>query len=84
MCGAIPESDASPSGVPAEMPSTSEAEWKPRWLIDLGNGDRLGVTVDDGCFVVLYSHDATWRPGTRIPKEAAAQIAKLVNAGTLD
>lgn len=59
------------------------AAWQPRWKVDLGDGDTIGIAIDDGCFVVLYPHGDAWRPGTHIPKEAADQIAKLAKSGAL-
>ncbi len=55
--------------------------WQPRWRVDVGHGCEVGVTVDDGCFVVLYPDEmGQWRPGTHIPV-AAACLMKMVNAG---
>jgi hypothetical protein len=61
-----------------------QSTWKPEWMIEMGDSDALGLAIDDGCFVVLYRHGSTWRPGTHIPKEAAERIAKLITAGALN
>ena len=31
-------------------------DWHPDWTVNVGHGDTLGITVDNGCFVVLYPH----------------------------
>ena len=67
-----------------DEPLTRYSAWRPRWTVQVGNGDELGIATDDGCFVVLYPHRNEWRPGTHIPKEVAAQIARLLNDGQLD
>ena len=66
-----------------DKPTVRHSAWKPRWSVDLGDGDTLGIAIDDGCFVVLYLHADGWRPGTHIPKEAAKRIAELCESGAL-
>ena len=52
--------------------------WQPEYIIDLGMGCKIGVTVDDGCFVVLYPTGVDqWQPGTHIPKEVAKFIGQM-------
>jgi hypothetical protein len=71
--------DANESSNPIAAPS-----WQPRWTVDIGHGDRLGLTTDDGCLVVLYpKKDGSWRPGTHIPKPVAERIAQLVGSGVI-
>jgi len=53
-------------------------DWHPDWTVNVGHGDILGITVDNGCFVVLYPHEGRWRPGTHIPRAAAERIALLL------
>ncbi len=50
-------------------------------MVDMGDGDKLGIDIDDGCLVVLYPHCDEWRPGTHIPKLVARRIAELVQTG---
>jgi hypothetical protein len=50
-------------------------------MVDVGDGTSLGITIDDGCLVVLYPHGDQWRPGTHIPKQVARRIAELVQGG---
>lgn len=58
--------------------------WKPKWVVKDGD-DKLGITIDDGCFVVLYqTEEGRWRPGTHIPKPVAESITKLVAQGVID
>lgn len=82
MANPMPEIAVVDLDAPASEPLTRYAAWRPRWLVEMGDGDQLGVAVDDGCFVVLYPHAGEWRPGTHIPKRVAARIAELVAAGT--
>jgi hypothetical protein len=49
--------------------------------LNVGHGDTLGITIVNGCFVVLYPHDGNWRPGTHIPRAAAERIALLLLNG---
>jgi hypothetical protein len=61
------------------------ARWLPRWLVDVGHGCELGITTDDGCFVVLYPHeDNAWQPGRHIPKPVAERMAQLAASGVFD
>jgi len=54
--------------------------WHPTWLVDAGHGCAVGITMDDGCYVVLAQCEAgNWRPASHIPKQAAKLIGKLVN-----
>lgn len=57
--------------------------WEPRWIVDIGQGSECGLTIDDGCFVVLYRHQGNWRPGNHIPKQVAAKIAELADCPDL-
>lgn len=77
------ESNANTVLVSDEQPGVRHAIWKPRWTVEIGDGDTLGLAIDDGCFVVLYPHDGAWRPGTHIPKEVAHRIATLTASGVL-
>ena len=52
--------------------------WQPRWTVDVGHGCEVGVTTDDGCFLVLYPTKAgRWRPGAHIPTAAARLMGAL-------
>jgi len=52
--------------------------WQPRWRVDVGHGCEVGITIDDGCFVVLYQNESEqWRPGSHIPLAAARLIGTL-------
>ncbi|MDE2462125.1 MAG: hypothetical protein KGO02_00205 [Alphaproteobacteria bacterium] len=55
------------------------SDWRPKWLIEIDGDTSLGLTIDDGCFIVLYPKgDDTWRPGTHIPKRVAESIAQHI------
>lgn len=52
--------------------------WRPQWFVDVGDHCRLGIAVDDGCFIVLYPHpNGVWRPGTHVPQAVANRMAEL-------
>ncbi len=54
------------------------SSWQPRWRVDVGHGCEVGITTDDGCFVVLYPTEVgQWRPGKHIPIAAARLIGAL-------
>jgi len=56
--------------------------WQPDWEIDVAPNSKLGIVMDDGCFVVLYPTEAgQWRPGTHIPAEVARFIGALATNG---
>ena len=55
--------------------------WQPEWVVDVGCGCELGVTIDDGCFVVLYPNGCgQWQLGTHIPLEVAKLLGKLAES----
>jgi hypothetical protein len=54
------------------------ARWQARWTIDVGHGSVVGLTTDGGCFVVLYRHGETWRPGIHVPLVVAKRMSELV------
>ncbi len=52
--------------------------WKPIWRVDVGHGCEVGVTTDDGCFLVLCPDETgQWWPGQWIPPAAARLIGSL-------
>jgi hypothetical protein len=52
--------------------SGSVAEWRPRWVVEVGHNCRVGIAIDDGCFVVLYPKPGyNWKPGTHVPRQVA-------------
>ncbi|MBA7678139.1 hypothetical protein ES703_86410 [subsurface metagenome] len=52
--------------------------WQPEQIVDVGHGCKLGVTTDDGCFVVLYPTEfGQWRLGTHIPGPVAKILGQL-------
>lgn len=59
-------------------PGAAVSPWQPRWTVDVGHGCEVGVTTDDGCFLVLYPmKDGQWRPGAHIPTAAARLMGTL-------
>lgn len=62
----------------SELRSGKGPAWRPQWFVDVGDHCRLGITVDDGCFIVLYPHpNGVWRPGTHVPQAVAERMAEL-------
>jgi len=64
----------------------ADSRWRPKWVEKTRAGSKVGVTVDDHCFVVL-SYDPEndlWHPCKHIPQEVAMLIRRLVNEGVLD
>lgn len=51
--------------------------WMPKWIMETADG-KVGITRDDGCYLVLVrEHGGKWSPTKWIPKEAAIFIANL-------
>jgi hypothetical protein len=65
-----------------ESPLASSRE--PRWIIDVGDDCRVGITTDDRCFVVLYPQaGGGWKSGKHIPRKAVQKMSELLAAGEL-
>ena len=59
-------------------------QWKPRWLVDVGQGCSVGITTDDGCFVVLCQDwYGNWRLSKHIPPTVAQFLGGLAVAGRI-
>ena len=53
-------------------------KYKPEWKVDVGSGCELGISIDDGCFLVLYpKENDTWKPGKHIPLAVAIKLGEL-------
>ena len=62
------------------------SNWQPKWEVDVGAGCKVGVTIDDHCFVVLVpsfkmkgdevEYTGEWKPTPWIPMAAARLIAE--------
>lgn len=58
------------------MPSTNE--WVPRWLVEFGKDDKVGIAIDDHCVVVLIKNAVgQWRPSSWIPREVAERLPEF-------
>ena len=65
-------------------PSLPASDWQPRWEVDVGSGCKVGVAIDDHCFVVLVpgfemkdgeiEYTGQWKPTPWIPRAAARLI----------
>ena len=56
-----------------------KSNWQPKYIVDVGCGCEVGLSTDDGCFIVLYPNDVgQWELGTHIPMQVAQLIAKLL------
>jgi hypothetical protein len=52
--------------------------WQPEEIVDIGQGCRVGITTDDGCYMVLLpNQNGFWKPTNWIPKEAARRLGEL-------
>ncbi|MBM4446286.1 MAG: hypothetical protein FJ023_02905 [Chloroflexi bacterium] len=52
--------------------------WQPKEIVDLGNGRRIGITSDDGYYLVLLpSYKGSWKPTNWIPAKAAKRLGEL-------
>lgn len=52
--------------------------WQPKELVDVGNDCQCGITIDDGCFVVLGKNwQGSWRPITHFPSSVARRLGEL-------
>ena len=61
--------------------SLAVSSWQPQHVVDVGCGCELGITTDDGCFVVLYPiNSSQWRPSTHIPRKVAEKIGELAKS----
>ena len=57
-----------------------EGVWQPKEIIDLGDGRRIGITSDDGYYVVLLpDNNGSWKPTNWIPARAAKRIGELAS-----
>jgi len=54
--------------------------WQPKEVIDLGNGCRMGITSDDGYYMVLStSCTGCWKPSSWIPPVVAKRLGELAS-----
>jgi len=52
--------------------------WQPKELVDIGNGCRMGITCDDGYYMVLSpSYTGSWKPSSWIPPVVAKRLGEL-------
>lgn len=73
------------AGDPLDQDSANQVIFEPAMLVDVGCGCRVGITSDDGCFLVLYPQPrGGWRPGKHIPRQAVEKMAELLAGGYLD
>ena len=58
--------------------SGAVAGWQPEWIVDIGHGCEVGITIDDGCFVVLCKDWwGNWRPSPHIPHQVVHFLDEL-------
>ena len=57
-----------------------EMNWQPKEIIDIGNGCKMGITSDDGYYIVLSpSHEGSWKPSNWIPPMVAKRLGELAS-----
>jgi hypothetical protein len=62
------------NGIVCERPVV----WQPKEIVDLGNGCRMGITCDDGYYLVLSpSYTGSWKPANWIPPVVAKRLGEL-------
>lgn len=56
--------------------------WMPKWIVRVGSITKVGITIDDGHYLVLVrAGGGKWTPTKWIPKEAAIFMGKLAAEG---
>lgn len=57
-----------------------EGVWQPKEIIDLGDGRKIGITSDDGYYVILKpGNNGSWKPTNWIPARAAKRLGELAS-----
>ncbi|OGN93364.1 MAG: hypothetical protein A2Z75_08815 [Chloroflexi bacterium RBG_13_50_10] len=57
--------------------------WQPKEIVDLGDGCKLGITSDDGYYLVLSpSYRGSWKPSNWIPAKVAKRLGELAAVQT--
>ena len=65
-----------------EQDGARHSRWQPKWILD---DPTLGVTMDDGCFVVLVrNHVREWNPTKHIPLTALASLMEVLSPDRLE
>jgi len=65
--------------------SEVSTNWQPRWVVETPTGSKIGLVLDDHCFVVLSPNSCgQWNSIKHIPKSVARLIGQLCNEGFLD
>ena len=55
-----------------------EIQWQPKEIIDIGNGLRMGITSDDGYYIVLSpGREGSWKPANCIHPRVAKRLGEL-------
>lgn len=59
-----------------DMEENGRVQWTPEWAVVV-RGQRIGITMDDGCFVFLSVFDNAWQPLNWIPPQAVLRAAEI-------
>lgn len=60
--------------------SGKDIKWQPKEIIDIGNGLRMGITSDDGYYIVLSPcREGAWKPSNCIPPRVAKRLGELAS-----
>jgi hypothetical protein len=52
--------------------------FQPKEVVDIGDGCRMGITSDDGFYMVLSpSYSGSWKPASWIPPVVAKRLGEL-------
>ena len=65
--------------------TTVGVQWEPTWLVDCGNDCKVGITMDDGCYLVLVQDqkapcDAGRQRQNKVGKDTVSGAAALSRA----
>jgi hypothetical protein len=55
-----------------------ETKWQPKEIIDLGDGCKIGIEANGGCYTIfLLNCNGSWEPTNWIPAGAAKILGEL-------
>lgn len=64
----------------AIMECEQTVAWQPKEIVELANGCKMGITSDDGYYIVLSpSHEGSWKPSNWIPPMVAKRLGELAS-----
>ena len=56
--------------------------YTPDWVVDIGGGSEMGLTIDDGCLLPLVRDQfGFWNAATHVPFALARRMGEIAEAG---